>query len=105
MASQNRGSYPADIVVEFPENPSRLLGLLGVLIGWKALLLIPHGIILSFLGIVAMFAVYLGYWVVLVTGRYPRGLFDFGVGVQRWSFRATAWLSGWTDRYPPFSLG
>jgi hypothetical protein len=48
--------------------------------------------------------IYIGYWAVLITGRYPRGLFNFGVGVQRWGLRTAAWMNGWADSYPPFSL-
>jgi hypothetical protein len=49
-------------------------------------------------------AIIIGFWGVLFTGRYPKGPFEFGVGVQRWYTRAIAWQFGWTDKYPPFSL-
>ncbi len=100
----NSQRYPVDFEVEYPESGSRLLALIGVLFFFKWILLIPHLIILTFLGIAQFVVVYIGYWAVLITGRYPKGLFDFGVGVQRWSLRTTAWLNGWSDRYPPFSL-
>ena len=96
--------YPAGLQVEYPERCSRLLALLGVLFYVKAILLIPHIIILILLGIAQGIVIYIGYWAVLITGRYPKGLFDFGVGVQRWGFRTDAWMNGWTDSYPPFSL-
>ena len=96
--------YPAVLQVEYPERSSRLLALLGALFFAKAILLIPHIIILILLGIAQGIVIYIGYWAVLITGRYPRGLFDFGVGVQRWGFRIDAWMNGWTDSYPPFSL-
>ena len=96
--------YPAGLQVEYPERSSRLLALLGVLFYVKAILLIPHIIILILLGIAQGIVIYIGYWAVLITGRYPKGLFDFGVGVQRWGFRIDAWMNGWTDSYPPFSL-
>ena len=96
--------YPAGLQVEYPERCSRLLALLGALFFAKAILLIPHIIILILLGIAQGIVIYIGYWAVLITGRYPRGLFDFGVGVQRWGFRIDAWMNGWTDSYPPFSL-
>ena len=96
--------YPAGLQVEYPERSSRLLALLGVLFYVKAILLIPHIIILILLGIAQGIVIYIGYWAVLITGRYPRGLFNFGVGVQRWSLRTTAWMNGWADSYPPFSL-
>ena len=56
------------------------------------------------LGIVIFAVTYIGYWAVLITGRYPPGLFDLVVGVQRWSYRTNAWMYGWTDRYPSFGL-
>ena len=102
MAEERR--YPADLTVEYPQRSSRVLALLGALFLLKGILLIPHIIVLYFLSIAQFIVIYIGYWAVLVLGRYPRGLFDFGVGVQRWSFRVNAWLYGWTDRYPPFSL-
>ena len=61
-------------------------------------------IIVSLLGIASSAAAYIGYWAVLITGSYPRGLFNFVSGVQRWSYRMNAWLVGLADRYPPFSL-
>ena len=95
--------YPVRLGVDYPDVPSRLLALLGVFF-IKGLLLLPHTIILSLLGVVSLAVVYISYWAVLITGRYPRGLFDLVVGIQRWSYRTNAWLIGWTDRYPPFSL-
>ena len=103
MQSTDSG-YPVRFEVDYPEAPSRGLALLGVLFLLKALLLIPHIIILYALGLVSLVVVYIGYWAVLITGRYPRGMFDLVVGVQRWSYRANAWFVGLTDRYPPFTL-
>ncbi len=104
MTSQGSSNYPATVEVDFPETCSRGLALLGVVFLLKGFLLVPHAIVLYFLSLAAAIVMYLAYWVVLITGRYPRGMFDFTLGVQRWSFRTTAWMAGWTDRYPPFSL-
>lgn len=72
----------------------------------KWLLAIPHYIVLAFLSIAVFVVVVLAWFVILFTGRYPRGLFDFVVGVIRWSLRVTAYAFILvTDRYPPFSLG
>jgi hypothetical protein len=71
----------------------------------KWLLAIPHYIVLFFLWIGAFFAVVFAWFAILFTGRYPRGLFDFVVGVARWHARVAAYTTLLvTDRYPPFSL-
>jgi hypothetical protein len=71
----------------------------------KWLLAIPHYVVLFFLGIGAIVAIILAWFAILFTGRYPRGLFDFVVGVMRWSNRVTGYAFALvTDEYPPFSL-
>lgn len=71
----------------------------------KWLLAIPHYIVLFFLGIAAFFAVILAWFAILITGQYPRVLFDFNVGVSRWWLRVEAYAFLLvTDRYPPFNL-
>lgn len=71
----------------------------------KWFLAIPHYIVLAFLFIGALVSIVLAWFAILFTGRYPRGLFDFVVGVGRWALRVQAYtLLLVTDRYPPFSL-
>ena len=71
----------------------------------KWLLAIPHYIILFFLLIAAVVSVIIAWFAILFTGRYPRSLFDFIVGVYRWALRVAAYAFLLvTDRYPPFSL-
>ncbi len=71
----------------------------------KWFLVIPHLIVLFFLFIGAAFAVVIAWFAILFTGRYPRGLFDYVVGVGRWALRVSAYATLLlTDRYPPFSL-
>jgi hypothetical protein len=71
----------------------------------KWLLAIPHYIVLLFLGIAAFVSVIIAWFAILFTGRYPRSLFDFVVGVYRWFLRVDAYAFLLvTDRYPPFSL-
>lgn len=71
----------------------------------KWFLVIPHFFLLFFLVIGAFFSVMIAWFAILITGRYPQGLFDYVVGVARWALRVQAY--GFllvTDRYPPFSL-
>jgi hypothetical protein len=71
----------------------------------KWFLAIPHYIVLFFLSIAAFVCVVIAWFAILITGRYPRSLFDFVVGVLRWTLRVTAYAFLLvTDRYPPFSL-
>ncbi len=71
----------------------------------KWLLAIPHWIVLWFLWIGAVISVIIAWFAILFTGRYPRSLFDYVVGVNRWTLRVFAYsLLLITDEYPPFSL-
>jgi hypothetical protein len=71
----------------------------------KWLLAIPHYFVLFFLWIAAFFSVVIAWFAILFTAKYPRGLFDFVVGVIRWSLRVQAYATLLlTDKYPPFSL-
>ena len=71
----------------------------------KWFLAIPHYIVLFFLFIAAFFVVVIAWFAILFTGRYPRGMFDFLVGVGRWQNRVAGYAFLLvTDRYPPFGL-
>jgi hypothetical protein len=71
----------------------------------KWLLAIPHYILLFFLSIAALVAVVIAWFAILFTGRYPRGLFDFVLGVFRWGNRVIGYAFILvTDQYPPFRL-
>jgi hypothetical protein len=88
--------------LRYPDVPSDLNRFLPLV---KWLLAIPHYIVLFVLGIGAFFAVVMAWFAILFTGRYPRGLFDYVVGVHRWGLRVAAYaLVLTTDRYPPFRI-
>jgi Domain of unknown function (DUF4389) len=71
----------------------------------KWLLAIPHYICLIFLGIGAFIAVVIAWFAILITGNYPKSLFDFVEGVMRWSNRVVGYaFTLVTDEYPPFSF-
>lgn len=88
--------------IDYP-NVENALGRGMPLVKW--LLAIPHYIVLFVLGIAAFFAIVGAWFAILFTGRYPRGLFDFVLGVHRWWNRVAGYAFLMvTDEYPPFSL-
>jgi hypothetical protein len=88
--------------IPYPDVPRELNRWLPLV---KWLLAIPHYVVLAFLGVAALVCVVIAWFAILFTGRYPRGLFDFVVGVGRWAVRVSAYAFLLvTDRYPPFSL-
>ena len=99
----NADVAPIRFSVEYPEHLSRLHLLLKTFLGWLYVL-IPHGIVLFFYSLLALVATFIALFAILITGKYPKGLFDLVVGFHRWSARVEAYMSNlMTDRYPPFS--
>jgi hypothetical protein len=89
--------YPVHFSIDYPTSLSRGL----IFIKW--LLVFPHLIVLSFLGMAAAVCWFVAWWAILFTGRYPPGMFNFLVGVVRWSVRVNTYYYFMTDRYPPFT--
>jgi len=90
--------YPARMELAYPAQLNRWLPLV------KWLLLLPHYIALAFVAIGACFVAIYAFFAVLITGRFPRGAFEFMVGTFRWAYRVSAYFHLMTDAYPPFSL-
>jgi Domain of unknown function (DUF4389) len=91
-------AYPVRLDVDYPDRLSRLL----IFVKW--LLAVPHYIALFFLAIGAYVVIVISWFAVIITGRYPQGMFDYIVGFLRWGVRVSAYVFLMTDKYPPFSL-
>ena len=96
--------YPVRLEIPRPDSQSRLTNFpfLGGLV--RVFLLTPHLLVLTFLSIAGFLVYFVASFAILFTGRYPIGLFNFSVGVTRWSADVFAYWSHLHDVYPPFSM-
>ena len=100
MAQAESATYPVTIRGDLTEPINRWLFL------FKWLFVIPHLIVLVFLYVGFVVSWVVSFFAILFTGKYPKGLFDYNVGVLRWSWRVGfySYQALGTDKYPPFSL-
>ena len=91
------GAYPLTLDIPYPERQSR----------WRLFIrifaIVPNHFVFYFMQLAALFTTVISWFAILATGRYPRSLFDFSVGVQRWYQRQFAYTYLFRDEYPPYS--
>ncbi len=90
--------YPIAINVKYEEHLSRLTTF------FRFFMAIPHYVVLYFISIAVGVVVFVAWWAILFTARYPRWAFDFVSGYFRWNARVNGYSLLLTDKYPPFSL-
>ena len=90
--------YPASIDIVDPPVRSRLT------VALRLLLALPHLFVLAFVLLAWGFTTIVAWFMIVFTGTYPQGLYEFGVGALRWRLRVEAYLLLMVDEYPPFSL-
>jgi len=92
-------AYPASLEIVDPAGPRDRLT-----VGFRLILAIPHLIAYFFVLLAWTLTTIVAWFVIVFTGAYPAGLYDFGVGALRWRLRVESYLLLMTDEYPPFAL-
>jgi hypothetical protein len=92
-----QSGYPITYNAVYAEKMSRLTTF------FRCLLLIPQYIVLGLVGIAAGVVTFIAWWVIIFTGKYPRGMWDFVAGYARWAARVNGYSMFLTDKYPPYS--
>ena len=90
-------TYPISLRVDYPPKLSRLKTL------FRIFALVPHWVVLFFLAIACGIVMFVSWWAILFTGRYPRTLFQFVTYCFRWETRLNGYSYLLTDKYPPFT--
>ena len=93
------GPYPAALILTPPTTPRNRLT-----VAFRLILAIPQFIAVGLLGVAWAFTTFVAWLAIIFSGRYPESLYNFGVGVLRWSTRVEAYTLLLRDEYPPFSL-
>jgi hypothetical protein len=93
------GEYPVEVDIPVPLEPRDRLG-----VAFRPILAIPHLIAVWALGLAWAVTIVIAWFAILFTGSYPRALYEFGLGVLRWTTRVEAYLLLLVDAYPPFTL-
>ena len=98
-------AYKVDVKVEYGDGErSRGLAVAGIFFPIKALMALPHMVVLAFVYFGAFFATVFGYWAIAFTGSLPAGIARFIHNTLGWSARIGAWISSMRDEYPAFAL-
>jgi len=90
--------YPIIVNINYSGKLSRLTTF------FRALMVIPHGIVLWVFGIAAALVAFIAWWAILFTAKYPKWAFAFVAGYVRWYTRVSGYYMLLTDKYPPFSI-
>ncbi len=93
------GDYPAELDVVPPTQPRNVLT-----VAFRFVLIIPHLVVLWFLGFAWAVSTVIAWFAIVFTGRFPEGLYRFATGMVRWNTRVEAYGLLLRDEYPPFSL-